>query len=314
MHGPRGGVIARAMASIVPAGSSEVTAMETAVQLPDAREQPVLVTLQAQKLSDIGARVARVVHELNVPLSLIIGSLQTLDQYATASMHYIRATERQPRQGKALRRLRAELDLDYLVGHAPELLEICREGTRRLTHVIQQLKVYARDSTERDVPVCVDLRKVLRDAISLAGCGRDVVPNVECDLGDFARVAGSAESLAQAFVNVLGNAFDAVATVVEPTVWVSGCTDWPRAASVQRRGWVEVRIRDNGPGISDADRRRIFEPFFTTKSRRSGMGLGLAIAKEIVESHGGTIILAAPVSCGAEFVIRLPTGDESVAL
>jgi len=258
--------------------------------------------------------VARVVHELNVPLSLIVGSLQTLEQYVTASLHYIGATRQPQVRDEDLTRLRTELDLDYLVGNAPALLEICREGTRRLTHVMQQLKVYSSQSTGLGLATRVDIRKVLRDAVSLARWGREVVPTVRCDLRDLAPVTGVAESLAQAFVNVVGNAFDAVAAVADPRVWVCARTDWLHGTTSPQRGWLEIRVGDNGSGIREPDRRRIFEPFFTTKSRRSGMGLGLAITKEIVESHGGTITLAAPTPRGTEFVIRLPAADQRATL
>ena len=105
---------------------------------------------------------------------------------------------------------------------------------------------------------------------------------------------------------MLSNAFDAVATVPEPRVWVSACVDWEGDAEARRCGWVDVVIRDNGPGIAAAVRPRIFEAFFTTKAPRSGMGLGLAIAKEIIETHGGTIALAESDGPGTVFVIRLP--------
>jgi C4-dicarboxylate-specific signal transduction histidine kinase len=98
---------------------------------------------------------------------------------------------------------------------------------------------------------------------------------------------------------VIGNAFDAVNEVIDPHVWIS-------ARPAPDRSGVEVRIRDSGPGIDDACRERIFEAFFTTKSRASGLGLGLAITKEIVEGHAGTIHVSHPCDGGAEFVIRLP--------
>jgi signal transduction histidine kinase len=66
---------------------------------------------------------------------------------------------------------------------------------------------------------------------------------------------------------------------------------------------VQIAIRDQGPGISVADRARIFQPFFTTKTK--GTGLGLAIAARIVESHGGRIELG-KADCGAELIISLP--------
>jgi len=275
--------------------------------------QRATVPQRDQKLSEAGARIARVVHEMNVPLSLIAGSLEQLEQYTDASVRYIRAaTERVPADPE-LGELRVELELDYLTEHALELIEICREGTRRLDHVVQQLRVYARTATATGRPDPVDLAVLLDEAISLASCGREAVPRVTCELPPLPRISAVAESLSQAFINVLSNAFDAVASVSEPHVRVSACVDG-REDAASRRRWLEVMIQDNGPGIAAAVRPRIFDAFFTTKAPRSGMGLGLAIAKEIIETHGGSIALDESDGPGSVFAIRLPIDQPSPSL
>jgi len=247
-----------------------------------------------------------VVHELNVPLSLISGSLEQLEQYTDASVRYIRAATDQCPADPQLGELRAELELDYLSKHALELIDICREGTRRLDHIVQQLRVYARNATLTARPVPIDVGQVLTDAISLASCGRDAMPRVDCQVPPLPHVDGAADSLSQAFINILSNAFDAVASVRDPHVWVSACVDSGGDAEARRCGWIDVAIHDNGGGIAAAVRPRVFEAFFTTKAPRNGMGLGLAIAKEIIETHGGTITLADSDQPGTMFVIRLP--------
>ncbi|MDE2370438.1 MAG: hypothetical protein KGN16_15815 [Burkholderiales bacterium] len=70
--------------------------------------------------------------------------------------------------------------------------------------------------------------------------------------------------------------------------------------------FVEVRIGDSGPGVSEAIRKRIFEPFFTTKGAAQGTGIGLAISREIAIEHGGSIELLAAAGAGAVFCVRLP--------
>ena len=69
---------------------------------------------------------------------------------------------------------------------------------------------------------------------------------------------------------------------------------------------LRVAVRDNGPGLTPEQRQRIFEPFFTTKTK--GTGLGMAIAKRIVEAHGGQIAVGAGAGPGAEILITLPRG------
>ena len=74
---------------------------------------------------------------------------------------------------------------------------------------------------------------------------------------------------------------------------------------------VEIAISDSGPGIPDEVRSRIFEPFITTKP--SGMGLGLAISRSIVEAHGGHLRLVATGASGTGFAFDLPTAGETFA-
>jgi signal transduction histidine kinase len=106
--------------------------------------------------------------------------------------------------------------------------------------------------------------------------------------------------LEQVFRNVFENALAACRDPVEITV---SCAP----ASLDGQPALRVAVRDNGPGLSAEQRQRIFEPFFTTKTK--GTGLGMAIARRIVEAHGGQIGVGDPVAAtgrGAEIVVTLP--------
>lgn len=108
-----------------------------------------------------------------------------------------------------------------------------------------------------------------------------------------ARVLVDPHELRRVFVNLLQNAVQAKSGGA--TVWLSSSVDGE---------FVQVRIRDDGPGLAPAVRERLFEPYFTTKT--SGTGLGLAICRRIVESHGGRIRLARTGEDGTEFLLELP--------
>ncbi len=69
---------------------------------------------------------------------------------------------------------------------------------------------------------------------------------------------------------------------------------------------VVITVTDSGPGIPAELREAIFEPFFTTKEEQHGTGLGLAVARTIVDRHGGSLTLNPNSSHGAEFIVRLP--------
>jgi signal transduction histidine kinase len=103
--------------------------------------------------------------------------------------------------------------------------------------------------------------------------------------------------LQQVFRNVLENALAACKDPVEITI-VCATTTWHGKPALR------IAVRDNGPGLNAEQCQRIFEPFFTTKTK--GTGLGMAIAKRIVEAHGGSIAVGAGGLGGAEILISLP--------
>lgn len=118
------------------------------------------------------------------------------------------------------------------------------------------------------------------------------------------RVQGDPLQLQQVLLNMIRNACDALdeAAASSPLLLIETFAD---PATNQ----VGIRLTDNGPGLPTIDRDRIFEPYLTTKS--SGLGLGLAICRRIIESHGGRIDADSPRDGGAEFTIRLPRAATS---
>jgi two-component system, NtrC family, nitrogen regulation sensor histidine kinase NtrY len=98
--------------------------------------------------------------------------------------------------------------------------------------------------------------------------------------------------LEQALINLVKNAFEAVAGGDSPRVVL--------AAALDARGRVAVTVEDNGPGLAPDEAERIFVPFFTTKP--SGSGIGLSIVRQIMVAHGGTV---EPVPCGTGATFRL---------
>jgi signal transduction histidine kinase len=105
--------------------------------------------------------------------------------------------------------------------------------------------------------------------------------------------------LEQVFYNILDNA---LAACVPPVVIeVRGV-----ATELHGRPALRIAVHDNGPGIGHEQRPKIFDPFFTTKAK--GTGLGMAIAKRIVEAHGGHIAVGDAAGPGAVFLLTLPKG------
>jgi signal transduction histidine kinase len=137
------------------------------------------------------------------------------------------------------------------------------------------------------------------DHLAVARQGRDAVladdaagVDLRCPVDQF--------RLEQVFRNILENALAACKDPVRVTVWAE-------AAELDGRPALRVAVRDNGPGLGPEQARRIFEPFFTTKTK--GTGLGMAIAKRIVEAHGGGITAHSAPGAGAEIVLLLPRAN-----
>jgi two-component system, LuxR family, sensor kinase FixL len=103
--------------------------------------------------------------------------------------------------------------------------------------------------------------------------------------------------IGQVFRNILENALAACPEPVEINVLCS-------RAEIDGQAAIRIAFRDNGPGLNPDQKRRIFDPFFTTKTK--GTGLGMAIAKRIVEAHGGQIAVGSGSDRGAEILVTLP--------
>lgn len=266
---------------------------------------------RAQRLDGLGERVAAVAHEIKVPLSLIIGSLESLDHYVRSLVDRVAALEAgtahdsdapaapgsgAPADGVARRAATA----GHAAANATALVHICREGADRLERVVQEITAYARGGTPPHAVERVDVARVLRTAADLVARSMTHAPPIRLLVSDVPPVCADEAALTRVVVNLLRNACDALAGRPDPLVHIE-------AVRVARAGadWVEVRIADNGPGIAEADRGRVFEPFYSGKAVGAGLGLGLAIAKELVEMQQGTIALERTAP-GTVFLIRLP--------
>jgi two-component system, NtrC family, sensor kinase len=253
---------------------------------------------------ELDERLARLAHELKVPVSVIAGSLDNLEQYLEALVHFVAATRTHLDAHPELARLYTDLGLAYVSDNAPALLKICRQGSRRLTAMMQQLRFLTQHGSFIQPRLPVDVAQVLDESVRLVEATHPARPLLHLDVGHDVTVLGAAEELGQAFVNLVYNAFDASLAVEHPEIWISAYR--VVGGSHEAGAWVEVVVRDNGLGVPATQRETVFAPFFTTKSHSAGMGLGLAITKDIVDAHGGTVRVEDAPTGGATFVVRLP--------
>jgi two-component system NtrC family sensor kinase len=236
--------------------------------------------LQAEKLSAIGRLVAGVAHELNNPLTSVIG-------YAQLMREEIRANDpgaAETQLGRDLRRI--------------------GEESERAARIIRNLLAFARrQSAERapqDVAEIMSRVLALRsyefglNAIELETAFEPGLPPVLCD----------ANQLQQALLNLLLNSEQAMRSRPTRRIRVG-------ARHVADCDGVELSIADTGHGISAENQRRIFDPFFTTREVGEGTGLGLSICYGIVRDHGGQIAVDSRVGGGSTFTLLLPAAPRT---
>ena len=199
-----------------------------------------------------------------------------------------------------------------LVRQQPERLEDClnllEHESARMDRLVSELLTLSRLESGMAGPgdEVVDLTEVLADVVADAGPEAELAAcRVELDAnGDFP-VRGDAEMLHRLFDNLLRNAL----------AYASG-GGWVGMRTEREDECVRVCVEDHGPGVLSADLERLFEPFFrgSQAPARKGHGLGLAIARQIVVSHGGRIDAENRREGGFRFNVRLPlAGDRSSA-
>lgn len=290
--------------------------------------------LHSEKMASLGRLVAGVAHELNNPISFVLGNVHALQRYTARIQTYLGALH-QGQSDQSLAALRQQLRIDPLLADLPSLMEGTLEGAQRTADIVNGLKRFS--AVDRGERGPVDLNAVIERAIHWVQKGTAPAFQVHWmpkrgadadDAGQGCQVLGSSGQLLQVVMNLIQNAADAtaLAPVPAPALWIDGqCLEQGQAVDGgaggggggggtepdDAAGWVRIVFRDNGPGIPDEHLGRLFEPFFTTKPVGKGTGLGLSISYGIVEQHGGRLWAqnwrdAQGKVGGAEFVLALP--------
>jgi PAS domain S-box-containing protein len=228
-----------------------------------------------EKMAAVGQLVSGVAHEVNNPLTAILGFADLL------------------------------MESPDLPESVRKDLRIILQEAQRTKQIVQNLLSFARQMPPQRNPV--QLNSVLRRTLQLRSYdftshGIDVIEHLDEGLPE---VIGDAHQLQQVFLNILNNAYDAVHEIGRPArieIMTAG-----------RGETVEISFCDNGHGIAQPD--RIFDPFFTTKEVGKGTGLGLSICYGIVKEHGGEILCHNNTDGqGATFIVRLPATGRAISV
>ncbi|UCV07748.1 sensor histidine kinase [Dechloromonas denitrificans] len=249
--------------------------------------------LHAEKMVSLGRLVAGVAHELNNPISFVLGNVLSLKRYAQRLESYLGAV--QAVDNPELKALRAELRIDRVLADMPLLIDGMIEGAERTRDIVDALKRFS--AVDKMTPEQVSLNEVVERSVRWVVQSASARFAVSVDLPPRLICSGSSGQLQQVVMNLVQNACDATINQPEARLKISGLVE---------NGMACIRFIDNGPGISEEHLGRLFEPFFTTKPVGQGTGLGLSISYGIVERHGGKLAAANLPEGGAEFILALP--------
>ena len=254
---------------------------------------------ERDRLAALGQMAAGLAHEIRNPLGAIKGAAQLLLPPAPVEGGPTDASPNVPTPAQDR-----------------EFLGIIVEEANRLNRVVSQFLDYARPFRGELQPL--EVNEVVRKTAQLitpppvpTPHGEEKPPvEVVLSLGDeLPRVRADAEQLRQVFLNLAINAVQAMPEGGKLTISTGVRKGGRRGAPAQ---FLEVRFRDNGPGIPQAVLKNLFIPFYTTKEK--GTGLGLPISQRIIENHAGTIEVRSRVGVGSTFTVVLPALEPEAAV
>ena len=272
-----------------------------------ALEQTQLQLIQAEKMAAMGQLAAGIAHEVNSPIGYIGSNLGTLELYwqnILALLAAYEAVEANPGDEAAFAAVRAcksEINFDALRQDMPELLAESKDGVGRVRKIVQDMKNFSRIS-DTDWQ-WADLHQGLDSTLNIVWNELKYHCTVTKHYGQLPKLRCLPSQLNQVFMNLLVNAGHAIQGRGEITI----TTESLGAEAVR------ISISDTGTGMSEETRAHIFEAFFTTKPVGQGTGLGLSVAKGIIERHHGTIEVASRPGRGTTFTLTLPVDASSEA-
>ena len=231
---------------------------------------------QSEKMAALGGLLAGVAHELNNPLSVVVGQ-------ATLLMEG-------PHEPKVITRA-----------------EKIFKAADRCSRIVKSFLALARRKPPEHKQV--NLNEIINAALELLGYQirtNDIQVTVELEEG-LPEIVGDGDQLTQVITNLVLNATQAMEG------WKGSRTINIRSGHDTNNN-VVISVIDTGPGVPMEMRTRVFEPFFTTKGNKGGTGVGLALCLNIVASHGGSVVLEDTPGSGATFMIYIPMVQKSAAV
>lgn len=256
--------------------------------------------IQTEKLASLGQLTAGIAHEIKNPLNFV-NNFSSISTELIDELNEVLQTASLDGKTKD--------EVDVLTGMLRGNLEKVVQHGKRADSIVRNMLLHSREGSGEHRPA--EINAIVEESLNLAYHGaRAERPSFNVTLErDLDPTAGMADvypqEITRVFLNLISNGFyaatkrkESVPDGFEPTLTV---------ATKNLGGRVEIRIRDNGTGISQDVKEKMFNPFFTTKPAGEGTGLGLSMSHDIVvKQHGGTIDVNTEPGVFTEFIITLP--------
>jgi len=234
-----------------------------------------------EKMAAVGSLAAVVAHELNNPLSAIVGAAQAMVAQRLA-------------RGSNDRRDKSHPDMIL-------------EQARRVMNITRQISEFATPQSTN--PELLDLNNLIRNTTKFISFDRrfgtiEMVLNLDTQLP---AVYAVGDHITQVVINLLVNAADAMEGMSDPK---------PRIimSTFRRDKFAVITVTDNGTGMSKSTLGRVFEEYFTTKPPGKGSGIGLAVSKSLLESDGGEISIESELGTGTTVTVQLPIAKDDLTV
>lgn len=268
--------------------------------------------IQTEKMSSLGQMVAGLAHEINNPVNFIHNNLIYANQYLVDLLKLVRAYQQDfPDGTHNINELLEETEFEFIEEDAANLFKSVLHGSDRIRDLVVSLQNFSR--LDQSAEKSVDIHEGIESTLSILKNRLERLKTPELNSIEIIKnynkipmITCYASQLNQVFMNLLGNAIDALSEKAEATIIIS--------TQSLGKNWIRITIEDNGSGIEQKTGDRLFDPFFTTKEVGQGTGLGLSISyKIIVEQHKGKLYYDSVIGKGTKFVIEIPydAGDDT---
>ena len=249
----------------------------------------------AERLAELGTLTGGLAHEIKNPLSTLGLNVQLLQE----DLHEL--TDALPGDGAIAEK----------AGRLDRRLSALARETQRLRDILEDFLRFAGRLQLEKQPT--DVNEMAGEVVDFFAPQAEAAKvHLRCRLADgLPSVPADASLLKQALLNLMINATQAMQKAREKDQPHGGADELILSTGRRKRAdgqAVELRVMDTGPGMSEEVKEKVFQPYYST--RRGGTGLGLPIARRIVDEHGGNLSVHSEPGRGTEFVVTLPVGEK----